>query len=89
MLAYDDLLDGLGLTKTLLIGHSFGGLLACELAAQRCQAIEKLVLIAPIGLWLEDFPYTVADWCAVGPDSRIGSIVSPDAHLRHASVRER
>lgn len=68
VLAYDDLLDGLGLTKTVLIGHSFGGLMACELAAQRRAGIQKLILIAPIGLWREDSPYTVADWCAVGPD---------------------
>lgn len=68
VLAYDDALNSLGLAKTHLIGHSFGGLLACELAAQRREAIEKLVLIAPIGLWRDDSPYTVANWCAVGPD---------------------
>ncbi len=63
--AYDDLLDGLGLKKVRLIGHSFGGLLAAELAAHRPKAIEKLVLISPIGLWREDAPYTVANWCAL------------------------
>lgn len=68
VLAYQDLLDGLGLERVKLIGHSFGGLLAAELAAQRPQAIEKLVLISPIGLWREDAPYTVANWCALGPD---------------------
>jgi len=67
VLAYDDLLDGLGLKKVRLMGHSFGGLLASELAAQRRKSIEKLVLIAPIGLWREDAPYTCADWCALGP----------------------
>lgn len=68
VLAYDDLLDGLGLQKTRLVGHSFGGLIAAELAAQRRGNIEKLVLIAPIGLWRDDAPYTVANWCALGPD---------------------
>ncbi|MBI2800613.1 MAG: alpha/beta hydrolase [Gammaproteobacteria bacterium] len=63
--AYDDLLDGLGLKKVRLMGHSFGGLLAAELAAHRPKAIEKLVLISPIGLWREDAPYTVANWCAL------------------------
>ena len=61
--AYDDMLDALGLQQTTLMGHSFGGLLACELAAQRKAAITKLILIAPMGLWRDDAPYTVADWC--------------------------
>lgn len=68
VLAYEDLLDALALKKVRLMGHSFGGLLAAELAAQRPQAIEKLVLISPIGLWRDDAPYTVANWCALGPD---------------------
>ena len=59
VLAYDDLLDGLNLKKVRLMGHSFGGLLAAELAAQRRKSIEKLVLIAPLGLWRDDAPYTV------------------------------
>ena len=63
-LAYDDVLSGLGLESTRLIGHSFGGMMAAELAAQRPERISKLVLIAPIGLWHKDWPYTVADWTA-------------------------
>jgi pimeloyl-ACP methyl ester carboxylesterase len=68
VLAYDDLLNGLGLKKVRLIGHSVGGLLAAELAAQRGKAIEKLVLISPIGLWREDAPYSCANWCALDAD---------------------
>ncbi len=68
VVAYDDLLDALGLKKIKLIGHSFGGMLAAELAAQRPKAVEKLVLMAPIGLWREDAPYTCANWCALGMD---------------------
>lgn len=56
VLAYDDLMDGLGLDEATVIGHSFGGLLACEIAAQRREKINKLVLIAPIGLWKESHP---------------------------------
>ena len=67
VLAYDDLLDGLGLSNTRLMGHSFGGMLAAELAAHRRCGIDKLVLIAPIGLWREDASYTVANWVAVAP----------------------
>lgn len=68
VVAYDDMLDALRIRKCRLIGHSFGGLLAAELAAQRPKAIEKLVLIAPIGLWREDAPYSVWNWCAPGMD---------------------
>ena len=64
VLAYDDVLTGLGIDSTLLIGHSFGGMLAAELAALKPERITKLVLIAPIGLWHKDSPYTVADWTA-------------------------
>ena len=64
VLAYDDVLGGLGLDSTRLIGHSFGGMLAAELAAHKPERISKLVLIAPIGLWHQDWPYTVADWTA-------------------------
>ena len=39
-------------------------MMAAELAAQRPERISKLVLIAPIGLWHKDWPYTVADWTA-------------------------
>jgi len=68
VLAYDDMLDGLGLKTTKLIGHSFGGLMASELAAQRREGIEKLVLISPIGLYDDEHPYTCANWCALNFD---------------------
>ncbi len=67
VLAYDDLLDGLGLESAFLMGHSFGGMLAAELAAQRRNRVRKLVLISPIGLWKESHPYTVMTWCGVSP----------------------
>ena len=82
VLAYDDLLDGLGLKKVRLMGHSFGGLLAAELAAQRRQSIEKLVLIAPIGLWRDDAPYSCANWCALGPDELMDTLFYDKSHPR-------
>ncbi|MDA0823246.1 MAG: alpha/beta hydrolase [Proteobacteria bacterium] len=74
VLAYDDMLDELGLDSTKLIGHSFGGLLASELAAQRRKGIEKLVLIAPIGLYHDDHPYTCANWCALSFDQILDTL---------------
>ncbi len=64
VIAYEDLLDALKIRKCRLMGHSFGGLIASELAAQRPKAVEKLILIAPIGLWREDSPYSVWNWCS-------------------------
>jgi pimeloyl-ACP methyl ester carboxylesterase len=86
VVAYEDLLDGLGLKKVRLIGHSFGGMLAAELAAQRPKAIEKLVLIAPVGLWRADAPYTVADWCALS-EAEIRDVLFYDKH--HPNVVRR
>lgn len=82
VIAYDDLVAGLGLRKFRLLGHSFGGMLAAELAAHRPAAIERLALIAPIGLWREDAPYTVADWCALSPPEIMTALFHDPAHPR-------
>lgn len=73
VLAYDDLINALNLGDNVrLLGHSFGGMLACELAAFRPEKFVKNLLIAPIGLYNETAPYTVADWTAKGPDELPG-----------------
>jgi pimeloyl-ACP methyl ester carboxylesterase len=58
VLIYDELLDGLGLGSVPVIGSSFGGMVACELAALRRDRVSRLILIDPIGLWLDDNPVT-------------------------------
>lgn len=65
VMAYDELLDVLGLGEAALIGHSYGGMLACELACLRRDRVPKLVLIAPIGLWREDAPLSAVHWTSV------------------------
>jgi len=65
VLAYDDAIEALGLHQPIVMGHSFGGMLAAEIAAQRKAQTEKLVLIAPIGLWKGEASYTVANWVAL------------------------
>jgi pimeloyl-ACP methyl ester carboxylesterase len=56
VLYYGELFDALDLGATPLIGHSFGGMVAAEIAALNPDRVPRLVLIAPIGLWLDDHP---------------------------------
>jgi pimeloyl-ACP methyl ester carboxylesterase len=48
---YDDLFGVLGLEDVACVGHSFGGMVAAELAAHYPSRVSKLVLVAPVGLW--------------------------------------
>jgi pimeloyl-ACP methyl ester carboxylesterase len=54
-----DVIEALGLKDPLLVGHSMGGMIAAEMAAVNPDAVSRLALIAPAGLWLDDHP--VAD----------------------------
>jgi pimeloyl-ACP methyl ester carboxylesterase len=58
VLDYDDLIEGLGLDCISLVGHSFGAMIAAEVAAHFPHRISRLVLIAPFGLWNEAYPVT-------------------------------
>ena len=66
VLIYDELLDALGLDRVSLVGASFGGMVACEIAAHRRSAISALVLLDPIGLWRDDAP--VAQYMTMTPE---------------------
>ena len=55
-LHYDDVLDALGLEAVTLVGHSFGAMVAAEVAAHFPRRVARLVLISPIGLWLDANP---------------------------------
>lgn len=65
VLIYDDMLRALDLGTVPIVGQSFGGMLACELAAFNSSRVSQLVLLDPIGLWLDDHP--VANWVATAP----------------------
>jgi pimeloyl-ACP methyl ester carboxylesterase len=58
-LHYDDIFEALGLDRIMLVGHSFGAMIAAEVAAHVPKRVERLVLISPFGLWRDDHP--VAD----------------------------
>jgi pimeloyl-ACP methyl ester carboxylesterase len=69
MLYYDDLFDTLGLERVDLVGHSFGGMVAAELAATFPQRVRKLVLIDALGLWRDDAP--VGDHVMTTPEKQL------------------
>lgn len=75
VLYYDELLDALGLPTTALVGHSFGGMVAAELAANSRHRIDRLVLVAPVGFWRDDAP--VPD-IAVLPPHRLVELMLHD-----------
>jgi pimeloyl-ACP methyl ester carboxylesterase len=56
VLYHYEMLDRLSLEAPALVGHSFGGMVAAELAATNPRRIGKLVLIDPLGLWRDDTP---------------------------------
>jgi pimeloyl-ACP methyl ester carboxylesterase len=58
VLYYQDFCDELGLESFFLGGHSLGGNFAAEFAAARPDMVKKLVLVAPVGLWMDETPVT-------------------------------
>jgi pimeloyl-ACP methyl ester carboxylesterase len=56
ILYYYEMFDQLELQAPPLVGHSFGGMVAAELAATNPRRVSKLVLISPLGLWRDDMP---------------------------------
>ncbi len=65
VLCYDEMLEQLELRDVVLAGHSFGAMVACEMAALHPRRVKRLVLIDPIGLWREDAP--VVNWMLLSP----------------------
>jgi pimeloyl-ACP methyl ester carboxylesterase len=55
---YVDLSGRLELERALLVGASFGGRVACELALRAPERFSRVVLLAPVGLDLPGHPVT-------------------------------
>jgi len=65
VLCYDELLGALGVEPAVFVGHSFGAMVACEVAASSPRRARQLVLIDPIGFWRDADP--VVNWMALEP----------------------
>jgi pimeloyl-ACP methyl ester carboxylesterase len=74
---YEEALDELELPATALVGHSFGGMVAAEVAAHLRRRISRLVLMAPLGLWDDDHPVTDID--AITRDRRAEVLLADTA----------
>jgi pimeloyl-ACP methyl ester carboxylesterase len=72
VLCYDELLEGLGLESAAFVGHSFGAMMACEVAAAYPGRARRLALIDPLGLWREDAP--ILNWMLLNPRDLPGHI---------------
>jgi pimeloyl-ACP methyl ester carboxylesterase len=98
---YLDLLDALDLTNATLIGASFGGWIAAEMAVRGSKRLGRLVLIDPLGIKLSD-PTTrdIADFhntdagllekmTWANPEGRRRDLTKLDDHALAAIVRTR
>jgi pimeloyl-ACP methyl ester carboxylesterase len=51
-----DVVDALDLRRPHLVGHSFGAMVAAEMACVARDDLDRLALVAPFGLWLDEHP---------------------------------
>lgn len=69
---YLDVMDRLDLERPIVVGASFGGWLAAELAVHSPDRISKLVLLSPLGLRLPGHP--IPDLFAMAPGELIATL---------------
>ncbi len=79
----DEVLDLLGLETVTLAGHDFGGAAAAEYAALFHRRVRGLVLLAPLGIWLDDAP--MPDMFGLTPGA-LTRVLFADAHSEAAAA---
>jgi pimeloyl-ACP methyl ester carboxylesterase len=84
LLAYDELVRALGLDRPVAVGHSYGGMVAADLAATFPGLFSRLVLLAPAGLWRDDAPIPLAEMVSGPPERMPGYLF---AHPESAAAR--
>jgi pimeloyl-ACP methyl ester carboxylesterase len=92
LMHYLDLLDQLKIARFSLVGLSLGGWMASTFATQHADKLNKLVLVAPVGLWVKEHPTT--DLFRLKPEELAPALTEnltvlgplPDAHDVNAIV---
>jgi len=69
---YADLIEQLNLERPIVLGSSFGGWVAAELAVLMSKSISQLVLVDAIGLRLPEAP--IADLFAMNPTEKMAAL---------------
>ncbi len=69
---YADLIDQMQLDRPMVLGASFGGWVAAEVAVLMSKSISRLVLVDPIGLRLPEAP--IADLFAMSPAQKMAAL---------------
>jgi pimeloyl-ACP methyl ester carboxylesterase len=77
VLYYYDLFDKLGLKSPAVIGHSFGAMVAAEVAATDPSRVSRLALISPLGLWRNEAP--IRNYI-VTPQADVPALMFHDPH---------
>jgi len=77
VLYYYDLFDKLGLKSPAVVGHSFGAMVAAEVAATDPTRVSKLVLINALGLWRDAYP--VANY-VITAQTKLPELLFRDPH---------
>jgi pimeloyl-ACP methyl ester carboxylesterase len=77
-LHYDDVLEALQLHQAIVAGHSFGAMIAAEIAAHFPSRVSRLILLSPLGLWNDAYP--VADMFGVPPAEVPNLLYADPAH---------
>ena len=76
VLVYEEALRKLGVRGAPVIGQSFGGMLAAELASCFPDLFGQVALLGPAGLWFADKPWTLE--VLTGPPSNLPSLLFSD-----------
>ena len=76
VLVYEEALRKLGVRGAPVVGQSFGGMLAAELASCFPDLFGQVVLLGPAGLWFADKPWTLD--VLTGPPSDLPNLLFRD-----------
>jgi pimeloyl-ACP methyl ester carboxylesterase len=77
-MAVFELIEEMGIDKAHLVGHSMGGMIAAEMAALRPASFQRLVFMAPLGLWIDERP--ILDFLPMLPRDLVPFVFQARSH---------